>query len=63
VRFAPHQRVWFKSQLSEKTFRGFILRPLKDGYYLVDDGTGKVPRVIHENRLRIPQMKTTEVFA
>jgi hypothetical protein len=49
--------------LSEKTFRGFILRPLKDGYYLVDDGTGKVPRVIHENRLRIPQMKTTEVFA
>jgi hypothetical protein len=63
MRFQAHQRVWFKSQLSEKTFRGFVVRPLKDGFYLVDDGTGKCPRVIHEDRLGSPQIKTSGVFA
>jgi hypothetical protein len=63
VKFSPHQRVWFKSQLSERTFRGFVIRPLKDGYFLVDDGTGKAPRVIHEDRLKTPEIAITGVFA
>jgi hypothetical protein len=63
VKFQPYQRVQFKSVLSEKVFKGFVIRGLKDGYYLIDDGTGRVPRVIHEDRLKVPEINVTGVFA
>ena len=63
MRFQPHQRIHFKSQLSDHRFHGFIIKVLKDGFYLVDDGTGKNPRVIHENRLGSAEIKISGVFA
>jgi hypothetical protein len=63
VRFQPRQRVYFKSLTSDHVYRGVVIRSLKDGFYLVDDGTGKCPRVIHENRLGTPEIKVTGVFA
>jgi len=63
VKFAPRQRIYFKSLTSDHVYKGFVIRALKDGYFLVDDGTSRPPRVVHGNRLGTPQVKATGVFA
>lgn len=63
LRFHPRQRVYFKSLCGERTFRGFVIRPLAHGFYLVDDGTSRPPRVVHGSRLGAPEIKTSGVFA
>jgi hypothetical protein len=63
VKFAPRQKIYFKSLTSDHTYHGHVVRALKDGFYLVDDGTDRPPRAIHGNRLGTPVVKATQAFA
>lgn len=65
MRFNPGERIYFKSLTGDRVYKGSIIRGLKDGFYLVDDGTGEPPRHIHGSRLgktQVPHDKT-QVFA
>lgn len=63
MNFYIGQRVRFKSQQSDHWFTGQVVRRLQDGFYLIDDGTGRVPRTIHGNRLGAVEIPKCEVFA
>jgi len=63
MKFRTGQRIYFRSLTSERTYRGHIVRELTGGFYLVDDGTSRPPRVVHGNRLGTPEIRTTQVFA
>ena len=64
MKFQPGQRVRFKSGVNgEKWFHGEIVRPLKNGFYLVEDKSGCPPRVIHGNKLGLVPIPQGQVFA
>lgn len=64
MKFQAGQRVQFRSATSDRMFKGEVIRPLKDGFYLVTDGTGLPPRHIHGNRLgAIPRPQYEQIFA
>ncbi|MGH9822659.1 MAG: hypothetical protein ACREDR_05340 [Blastocatellia bacterium] len=64
MKFTCGQKVYFRSRVSDHVWKGSIVRPLKDGFYLVDDGTDKPPRWVHGNRLGTgPKVECTQVFA
>jgi hypothetical protein len=63
MKFNLGDRVWFRSATSPKVFKGHIIKCLKDGYYLVDDGTGLSARKKHGSVLGRTQPKADGVFA
>jgi hypothetical protein len=57
------QRIQFKALHGTRKYTATLIRPLKDGFWWVDDGTGRPPRAIHENRFGLIQIPKGEVFA
>lgn len=45
--FRVGNRVQWRSALTDHIFRGTVLKRLKNGFYLIDDGTGKTPRCVN----------------
>jgi hypothetical protein len=50
-RFHPGDSVSWPSGATEHVFYGFVIRPLKHGRTLVDDGTGLPPIAVRDERL------------
>jgi hypothetical protein len=57
------QRVTFDALLGKRKYHATLIRKQLDGFWVVEDDSGRPPRSVHESRFRVIQPPKGEVFA